>query len=51
MLSKNESDQQKRELVMIDQLVSEDHLLRAVNKYIEFGFLYDLAEGMYSKES
>ena len=48
MMSKNTVNQQELELVMIEQLVSEDHVLRAIDRYISFEFIYDLVEEMYS---
>ena len=51
MMSMNTENQLKMELVMIEQLVSEDHILRAIDKYIKFGFIYDLVEDMYSKNN
>ncbi len=50
-MSISTENQLKMELVMIEQLVSEDHVLRAIDKYIKFGFIYDLVEDMYSKNN
>ena len=38
-------------MISIDELVPEDHLLRKIDKYIDFGFIYDLAEDKYSKDT
>nr|WP_255547700.1 IS1182 family transposase [Crassaminicella indica] len=47
MLTKNNGYQNRIETVMIENLVSEDHLLRKINKYINFSFIYDLVEDKY----
>ncbi|WP_432405073.1 IS1182 family transposase [Wukongibacter sp. M2B1] len=47
MLTKNEGYQNRIETVMIENLVSEDHLLRKIVKYIDFSFIYDLVEDKY----
>ncbi|QXM06618.1 hypothetical protein KVH43_02390 [Crassaminicella indica] len=44
MLTKNNGYQNRIETVMIENLVSEDHLIRKINKYINFSFIYDLVE-------
>lgn len=43
-------NQQELELVMLEQLVKEDHLLRKIVKYISFDFIYDLVEEYYSQD-
>ena len=35
-------------MVSIEQLVPKDHILRKINKYIDFNFIYDLVEDKYS---
>lgn len=44
MLTKNGTDDKKTQiqLISLDQLVPEDHLLRKIDKYIDFDFIYDL---------
>ncbi|MDD3706204.1 MAG: IS1182 family transposase [Clostridiaceae bacterium] len=44
---KKENQQLKLEMVMLDQLVKPDHLLRKIDKYIDFSFIYDLVEPFY----
>lgn len=44
---KKENQQLKMEFVMLDQLVKQDHLLRKIDKYIDFSFIYDLVEPFY----
>ena len=45
MLTKNGTDDKKTQiqLISLDQLVPEDHLLRKIDKYIDFDFIYDLS--------
>ena len=31
-------------MISLDQLVPEDHLLRKIDKYVDFNFIYDLVE-------
>lgn len=47
MLTKKDVSQLNYELVLLDELVKEDHLLRKINKYIDFDFIYDLVEDKY----
>lgn len=53
MITKNASEDKKTQLQMIclDQLVPEDHLLRKIDKYIDFTFIYGLVEEKYSVNS
>lgn len=43
--SKDKLDQVQ--LVAMDQLIPEDHLLRLVDRYIDFSFIYDLVKEKY----
>lgn len=47
MLTRKENEQMNYEFVLLDELVKEDHLLRKINKYIDFDFIYDLVEDKY----
>ncbi|WP_424141325.1 IS1182 family transposase [Sporosalibacterium faouarense] len=47
MLTKNNEKQNSMELVVIDDLVPQDHLLRKIDKHIDFTFIYDLVEDLY----
>ncbi len=47
MLTKNGHVQSKLEAVIIDDLISEDHVLKKIDKYIDFKFIYDLVEDKY----
>lgn len=37
-------------IISIGELVPENHLLRKIDKYIDFNFIYPLVEDMYSDE-
>lgn len=52
MITRNTSEDKKTQLQMIsiDELVPEDHLLRKIDKYIDFTFIYDLASDRYSAD-
>ena len=38
-------------MVSLEQLVPEDHILRKIDRYIDFSFIYDLVEDKYSSET
>ena len=46
MITKNDLNDKKTQVQMIslDQLVPEDHILRKIDRYIDFTFIYDLVE-------
>ena len=50
MITRNEKAVPQMQLVSIDQLVPEDHLLRKVDAAIDFNFIYDLVEEKYSPD-
>ena len=43
--NKRKTDQ--AQIISVEQLVPENHLLRKINKYIDFEFIYDLVEDQY----
>lgn len=47
MLTVTKEKQTKVELVMLEQLVPEDHLLRKIDEHISFDFIYDLVADKY----
>lgn len=47
MLTRKESKQMNYEFVLLEELIKEGHLLRKINKYIDFSFIYDLVEDKY----
>lgn len=53
MISKNNDSDKKTQIQMIslEQLVPQDHLLRKIDKYIDFNFIYDLVEEKYSADN
>lgn len=53
MITKNDYSDKKMQLqvISLDQLVPEDHLLRKIDKYVNFDFIYDLVEEKYSNET
>lgn len=51
MLSKKTGKPEQLQVVSIDQLVPEDHLLRKIEKAIDFSFIYKLVEDQYSPDT
>lgn len=48
MLSKHVEDGRNQiEMVALDQLVPNDHLVRKIEQAIDFTFIYDLVEDKY----
>jgi len=50
MLSKDNDKPSQIQMISVDQLVPEDHLLRKIDKYIDFSFIYELVEDKYSAD-
>lgn len=48
MLGKDEEKQSQFMFVNLDELVSQDHLLRAIKRTIDFSFIYDKVKALYS---
>ena len=52
MLSKaKENNTSQMQIVSVEQLVPEDHLLRKIEAAIDFSFIYDLVEDRYSQDN
>ena len=52
MLSKRKTDSRKQlEVVALDDLVPEDHLVRKIDAAIDFDFIYDLVEAYNSPDN
>ena len=51
MISKNADKKGQVQLVSLDQLVPEDHILRKIDKYIDFSFIYELVEEKYCSDN
>jgi transposase len=48
MLNKNDKDKQNQvQFVALEDLVPNNHLLRKIDTYIDFDFIYDLVEDKY----
>jgi transposase len=51
MIKRTSSHQSTIELVSIDGLVPRDHLLRKIDKAIDFGFIYDKVKDLYCPDN
>ena len=51
MITKNANSKGQVQVVSLDQLVPEDHILRKIDKTIDFSFIYDLVEEKYSSDT
>lgn len=52
MLTKETREKLKTaQVVAMEDLVPQDHMLRKIDKYIDFDFIYDLVEPLYSTET
>ena len=51
MLTKDKNKPQAYEFVLIDDLVPENHLVRKLDKHIDFSFIYALVEPLYCKDN
>ena len=48
MLSKQEKEKRQEAMVLImDDIIPEDHLLKQIDKYVDFDFIYDLVKDKY----
>lgn len=51
MITKTAKKGSQIEIVSLDMLVPEDHLLRKIDEHIDFSFIYDLVEEKYSPDN
>lgn len=51
MLSKNQDDRNVLELVSVDTMVPQDHLLRKIDSAINFDHIYDIVKELYSEDN
>ena len=51
MLTSNDNDQSSYEFVRIEDLVPNDHLLRKIDKYIDFSFLREKVKDYYCHDN
>ncbi|PWM65798.1 MAG: IS5/IS1182 family transposase, partial [Clostridiales bacterium] len=50
MLVTGQNRQRKMEYVLIDDLMPQDHLLRKIDKYIDFSFINEICRPYYCKD-
>ena len=51
MLRKQSGKQLKMEFVCLEDLVPKDHLLRKIDKYVEFDFIYEKVSSLYCPDN
>lgn len=51
MLKRKTTNQSELEFVSIETLVPKDHLLRKIDRHIDFSFIYDKVEHLYCKDN
>ncbi len=51
MFKRKTTNQSELEFVSIETLVPKDHLLRKIDRHIDFGFIYDKVEHLYCKDN
>lgn len=51
MLTTGHTRQETMEVIRLEELVPEDHLLRKIDRYIDFSFIHDLCAPYYSKDN
>ncbi|WP_040684110.1 transposase, partial [Thermobrachium celere] len=51
MINEIKSKQQKLEMVYIEDLVPQDHILRKIDKYIDFSFIRELTKDLYCHDN
>jgi transposase DDE domain len=51
MITKNTSNKEQIQMVSLEQLVPQDHILRKIDDTIDFSFIYDLVEDKYSSDT
>ena len=51
MLKKEIEQRQAIEMMCTDMLVPQDHLLRKIDKAVDFAHIYEFVEGCYSEEN
>ncbi len=50
MFKPRDSSKREYEFVSIDELIPDDHLLRSIDKYIDFSFLLETVRPFYSND-
>ena len=51
MLKRQREKQQQMNLVIMEQMVPEDHFLRKVDRAVDFSFIYDLCAPLYCADN
>jgi transposase len=51
MLKERRAKQQQMDLVILEQLIPEDHLLRKVERAVDFSFIYPLCAPLYCEDN
>ena len=51
MLKQRREKQQQMELVIMEQMIPEDHLLRKVDRAVDFSFIYELCAPLYCADN
>ena len=51
MLKESRERQQQMDLVILEQLVPENHLLRRIDAAVDYSFIYDLCTPLYCADN
>lgn len=51
MLNKNEENRQTVEIVSLEEIVPQEHLLRKIDAAVNFNHIYDLVEDLYCPDN
>ena len=49
MITKTNQKAEEMSVIILENFIPENHLLRKINQWINFRFIYDLVEPLYSK--
>lgn len=51
MLKERREKQEKMDLVILEQMIPEDHLLRRIDRTVDFGFIHELCAPLYCADN
>ncbi len=51
MITKNSKRLAQMQIISLESLVPEEHLLRKIDRAVDFSFIYDLVEEKYSSDT
>ena len=51
MLKERREKQEKMDLVILEQMIPEDHLLRKIDRAVDFGFIHELCAPLYCADN